>query len=81
MADNGTYWWYSDSHAKLTHFFRCRTSLRADSYHTEVVDVQQNSVKTATMYAGDRTVSLKNLIGDTGAATTLWEISFSLIEF
>lgn len=51
------------------------------SFTVKFFDPQQNSVMTATMYAGDKTVSLKNLIGDTGAATTLWEISFNLIEF
>ena len=60
MADNGTYWWYSDSHAKLTHFFRCRTSLRADSYHTEVVDVQQNCVKTN--FFGQKTAILEKVM-------------------
>nr|DAT41476.1 MAG TPA: hypothetical protein [Caudoviricetes sp.] len=52
-----------------------------ESFTVKFFDPQENSIKTATMYAGDRTVSLKNLIEDTGATTTLWEISFSLIEF
>lgn len=56
-------------------------AVSGESFTVKFFDPQQNSVATATMYAGDKTVSLKNLIGDTGAATTLWEVSFSLIEF
>ena len=54
-------------------------AVSGESFTVKFFDPQQNSVETATMYAGDKTVSLKNLIGDTGAATTLWEVSFSLI--
>lgn len=56
-------------------------AVSGESFTVKFFDPQQNSVETATMYAGDKTVSLKNLIGDIGAATTLWEISFNLIEF
>ena len=56
-------------------------AVQNESCTVKFFDPQENSVKTATMYAGDRVPTLSVQTNENDTDNTWWDLSFDLIEF
>ena len=56
-------------------------AVQNESCTVKFFDPQENSVKTATMYAGDRVPTLSVQTNENDTDNTWWDLSFDLVEF
>ena len=56
-------------------------AVQNESCTVKFFDPQENSVKTATMYAGDRVPTLSVQTNENDTDITWWDLSFELVEF
>ena len=56
-------------------------AVQNESCTVKFFDPQENSIKTATMYAGDRVPTLSVQTNENDTDNTWWDLSFDLVEF
>lgn len=56
-------------------------AVQNESCTVKFFDPQENSIKTATMYAGDRVPTLSVQTNENDTNNTWWDLSFDLVEF